>query len=296
MSSLLQVLLSGAATGCVYGLVALSFVLIFKATSALSFMQGELLMAGAFAALAAHQGLGLPLLPAVLLAVLAMAGFAMLGERLFLRRLVAQPALLAVLLTFGLGMMLRGLVASWPGAAQQVYRLPFGGEQLRIGEVLLPTAQLWVIAAALLLALLLAAFFRYTRLGLALRACAENPELATLMGVRVSTMQALAWGLGGGLAALAGVLLAPLSFVHLNMGDIAFKAFPAAVLGGMSSLGGALLGGLALGLIEALAGLWLPEGFKDALPYLLLLFALLLFPRGLGQWRLAGAGPSRGGQ
>lgn len=285
MSSLLQVLLSGAATGCIYGLVALSFVLIFKATSCLSFMQGELLMVGAFLALVASQGLGLPLWLAVLLAVASLGALGALGERLFLRRLLGQPALLAVLLTFGLGMMLRGLVASWPGAAQQVYRLPFGTAQFSLGGVALPAAQLWVIASALLLALLLAAFFRYSRLGLALRACAENPELAALMGVRVSAMHALAWALGAGLAALAGVLLAPISFVHFNMGDIAYKAFPAAVLGGMSSLGGALAGGILLGLIEALAGLLLPEGLKDSLPYLLLLLVLLLFPQGLGQWR-----------
>ena len=125
---------------------------------------------------------------------------------------------------------------------------------------------------------------------MALRACSEDARVAALMGVPVARMHTLAWALGAALAAFAGLLLAPVTFVHLNMGFIALKAFPAAVLGGLTSLPGALAAGVLLGVVEALAGLALPEGVKDVVPYALLMGALLLFPQGLGARRSAGSG------
>ncbi|PKO58310.1 MAG: branched-chain amino acid ABC transporter permease [Betaproteobacteria bacterium HGW-Betaproteobacteria-13] len=286
MLSLIQVLTSGIAIGCVYGLVALSFVLIYKATETVSFMQGELLMVGAFAAVALNTGAGWPLW---LAAVVAVAGLALLGavlERVALRRAIGQPHLVAVLLTFGLGMMLRGGVTSVPAASHDIYRLPFADSVLQIGALALSLSHVLVIVATVVLAGMLAVFFRYTRAGLALRACSENARVAALMGVPVASMHTLAWALGAALAAGAGLLLAPITFIHLNMGLIALKAFPAAVLGGLTSLPGALVGGVFLGVAESLAGLVLPEGVKDVVPYVLLMLALLLFPDGMAAgWR-----------
>lgn len=280
----MQVLFSGVATGCIYGLVALSFVLIYKATETVSFMQGELLMVGAFAVLALNAGLGWPLWWSVLVGIAGMVLLGALLERGVLRRAIGQPHLTAVLLTFGLGMMLRGTVTTVPAASHSMHRLPvpFAGETLQVGPVVIAAEHVAVIAATAALALALTLFFRHTRAGLALRACSENPRVAALMGVSVARMHTLAWALGAGLAACAGLLLAPVTFVHLNMGLIALKAFPAAVLGGMTSLPGALVAGIFLGVIEALAGLGLPEGVKDIVPYVLLMLALLLFPNGLG--------------
>ena len=289
MLAFIQVLTSGIAIGCVYGLVALSFVLIYKATETVSFMQGDLLMVGAFAALGLHLGAGWPLW---LAAALAVAFVGVLGaglERTVLRRAIGQPHLVAVLLTFGLGMMMRGSVASLPAAAQEVHRLPFAADTYAIGPLVLAASHVWVVVATVVLAAALAAFFRYTRAGLALRACSEDARVAALMGVPVARMHTLAWSLGAALAAVAGLLLAPVTFIHLNMGLIALKAFPAAVLGGLTSLRGALLAGIFLGVAEAVAGLLLPEGAKDVVPYALLMSALLLFPNGLG------AGLRRGG-
>jgi len=289
MLAFIQVLTSGIAIGCVYGLVALSFVLIYKATETVSFMQGDLLMVGAFAALGLHLGAGWPLW---LAAALAVAFVGVLGaglERTVLRRAIGQPHLVAVLLTFGLGMMMRGSVASLPAAAQEVHRLPFAADTYAIGPLVLAASHVWVVVATVVLAAALAAFFRYTRAGLALRACSEDARVAALMGVPVARMHTLAWSLGAALAAVAGLLLAPVTFIHLNMGLIALKAFPAAVLGGLTSLPGALLAGIFLGVAEAVAGLLLPEGAKDVVPYALLMSALLLFPNGLG------AGLRRGG-
>lgn len=286
MLSLIQVLTSGIAIGCVYGLVALSFVLIYKATETVSFMQGEMLMVGAFAAVALNTGAGWPLW---LAAPAAVAGLAVLGavlERVVLRRAIGQPHLVAVLLTFGLGLMLRGGVTSVPAASHDIYRLPFADSVLQFGALALSLSHVLVIVATVALAGVLVIFFRYTRAGLALRACSENARVAALMGVPVASMHTLAWALGAALAAIAGLLLAPITFVHLNMGLIALKAFPAAVLGGLTSLPGALLGGVFLGVVESLAGLVLPEGAKDVVPYVLLMLALLLFPDGMAAgWR-----------
>ncbi len=285
MLAVVQVLISGVALGCVYGLVALSFVLIYKATATVSFMQGELLMLGAFAALGLHLGAGWPLAMAALAAVAGTALLAAAFERIALRHAVGRTHLVAVLLTFGLGLMLRGAVASVPAAAQETYRLPLALDVVQIGAVTLAGGQLLVIAATLLIAALLTLFFRATRAGLALRALSEDARIAALMGVPVARMHTLAWALGAGLAALAGLLLAPLTFIHLNMGLVALKAFPAAVLGGLTSLPGALVAGIFLGVVEALAGLMLPEGVKDVVPYALLMLGLLLFPAGFGAGR-----------
>lgn len=282
MLAFIQVLTSGIAIGCVYGLVALSFVLIYKAAETVSFMQGDLLMLGAFAALGLHLAAGWPLLAAAVATVLAVALLGAALERVVLRRALGQPHLVAVLLTFGLGMMMRGSVASVPAAAQEIHRLPFAADTFAIGPLVLAASHVWVVLATVLLAAALAAFFRFTRAGLALRACSEDARIAALMGVPVARMHVLAWALGAGLAACAGLLLAPVTFVHLNMGFIALKAFPAAVLGGLTSLPGALLAGIFLGVVEAVAGLMLPEGVKDVVPYVLLMLALLLFPSGLG--------------
>jgi len=281
--ALVQVLSSGVAIGCVYGLVALSFVLIYKATATVSFMQGELLMVGAFAVLALHRAAGWPLVLAGVGGVAGLAAFGAVLERTVLRRALGQPHLTALLLTFGLGLMLRGAVGSVPAATHSMHRLPlpFAGGTLRVGGVVLAAEHVAVVAATAVLALGLTLFFRHSRAGLALRACSENAPVAALMGVSVAGMHTLAWALGAGLAAVAGLLLAPITFVHPNMGLVALKAFPAAVLGGMTSLPGALAGGLFLGVVEALAGLALPEGVKDIVPYALLMLALLLFPDGL---------------
>ena len=287
MLVLSQVLFSGLATGCVYGLVALSFVLIYKATGVISFMQGELLMLGAFVALALDVAAGWPWLAAVLAAPLLLALLGALLERGVLRHALGRSHLTAVLLTFGLALIIRGVVGAIPAANQITHRLalPFAGQPLTLGPLVVAGDQLVVLAATALVVVLLHAFFHRTRLGLALRACAEDAPVAALLGVPVARLHTVAWALGAALAACAGILAAPFTFVHPAMGLIALKAFPAAVLGGLGSLPGALCAGLLLGVVEALAGLALPEGAKEVVPYLLLLVALLLFPSGLGGLR-----------
>ncbi len=278
-----QALISGVSIGCVYGLVALGFVLIYKATEVVNFAQGELMMVGAFFAYTLVDLGGVPFVPGVLLALLATALFGMAVNHLLLRPIIGSPAFTIVLATVAISILLRAIVSMIPGWGADTHRMsnPLAGETIGIGSVVVSTEHLMIIALTILLVGLLYVFFTRSRLGVALQATSQNQLAAGYVGIPVRAIFGLTWGLSAAVAALAGVLLAPLAFVHINMGYIGLKAFPAAVLGGFGSLPGALLGGLIIGLIEELAGLYLPEGFKSVAAYIVLLAVLMIRPQGL---------------
>jgi branched-chain amino acid transport system permease protein len=280
---LLQLLISGLSQGCIYGLIALGFVLIYKATETVNFAQGELMMLGAFAGLVASAWLGLPYWVALLLAVLVMVVLGMAVERLVLRPILGQPAFAIVMVTIGVGYVARGLVTMVPGVGTETYTLPtpFKDELVRAGGLIISAEHLVVIGATVVLCLLLFGLFRFTRIGVAMQAASQNQLAAYYMGIPVKRLNGLIWGISAAVAAVAGVLLAPITFVHANMGFIGLKAFPAAVIGGFGSLPGAILGGLVIGLVESLAGFYLPEGFKDIAAYVVVLLMLVIKPNGL---------------
>ncbi len=280
---LLQLLISGAAQGCIYGLIALGFVLIYKATETVSFAQGDLMMVGAFAALAAMTLLGLPFWLAVPAAIIAMGLFGVLLERAVVRPILGQPAFSIVMLTIGVGYVLRGLITMIPNIGTDTHTLPvpYAGQVLRMGGLVVSAEQIVVIGVTGLLCLGLFAMFRYSKLGIAMQASSQNQLAAYYMGIPVKRLNGLVWGLAAAVAAIAGLLLAPITFVHANMGFIGLKAFPAAVVGGFTSLPGAIVGGLIIGIVEAFSGFYLPEGFKDVAPYIVVLIMLVLKPNGL---------------
>ena len=280
---LLQLLISGAAQGCIYGLIALGFVLIYKATETVSFAQGDLMMVGAFAALAAMTVLGLPFWLAVPAAIIAMGLFGVVLERAVVRPILGQPAFSIVMLTIGVGYVLRGLITMIPniGTDTQTLPVPYAGQVLRMGGLVVSAEQIVVIGVTGLLCLGLFAMFRYSKLGIAMQASSQNQLAAYYMGIPVKRLNGLVWGLAAAVAAIAGLLLAPITFVHANMGFIGLKAFPAAVVGGFTSLPGAIVGGLIIGIVEAFSGFYLPEGFKDVAPYIVVLSMLVLKPNGL---------------
>jgi len=279
----LQLLISGLSQGCIYGLIALGFVLIYKATETVNFAQGELMMLGAFAGLVASAWFGLPYWVALLLAVLVMVVLGMAVERLVLRPILGQPAFAIVMVTIGVGYVARGLVTMVPGVGTETYTLPtpFKDELVRAGGLIISAEHLVVIGATVVLCLLLFGLFRFTRIGVAMQAASQNQLAAYYMGIPVKRLNGLIWGISAAVAAVAGVLLAPITFVHANMGFIGLKAFPAAVIGGFGSLPGAILGGLVIGLVESLAGFYLPEGFKDIAAYVVVLLMLVIKPNGL---------------
>jgi len=278
-----QLLISGISQGCIYGLIALGFVLIYKATETVSFAQGELMMLGAFAGLGLMTVLGFPFWLAVPAAVAAMALFGFVLERAVIRPILGQPAFSVVMLTIGIGYVLRGLVTMIPNIGTETHTLPVPYKDMAWSwaGLTLNAEQAVVIAATAALCLLLFALFRYSVLGIAMQASSQNQLAAYYMGIPVQRLNGLVWGLAPAVASVAGLLLAPITFVHANMGFIGLKAFPAAVVGGFGSLPGAIVGGLVIGVVESLAGFYLPEGVKDIAAYIVVLIMLMVKPNGL---------------
>ena len=280
---LLQLLIAGIAQGCIYGLIALGFVLIYKATETVSFAQGDLMMLGAFAGLAAMTFLGFPFWLAVLASIAAMAAFGLLAERAVIRPILGQPAFSIVMLTIGIGYVLRGLVTMVPaiGTETHVLPVPYKDQIWKLGALVINVEQVVVIVVTAVLCAALFALFRYSKLGIAMQASSQNQLAAYYMGIPVRQLNGLVWALAAAVAAVAGILLAPITFVHANMGFIGLKAFPAAVVGGFGSLPGAIVGGLIIGVVESLSGFYLPPGFKDVAAYVVVLMMLMLRPNGL---------------
>ena len=279
----LQLVISGIAQGCIYGLIALGFVLIYKATETVSFAQGELMMLGAFLGLALMTMLGLPFWLSVLASVAAMGLFGVLAERAVIRPILGQPAFSIVMLTFGIGYLARGLITMIPAIGTETHTLPvpYKDQVIKLGELVLNVELLVIIGVTVLLCGALFALFRYSKIGIAMQASSQNQLAAYYMGIPVQRLNGLVWGLAAAVAAVAGLLLAPITFVHANMGFIGLKAFPAAVVGGFGSLPGAIVGGLVIGIVEALSGFYLPEGFKDVAAYVVVLIMLMVKPNGL---------------
>ena len=285
----LQLVIGGASQGCIYGLIALGFVLIYKGTETVSFAQGELMMLGAFVGLAAMTFMGFPFWLAVVSAIVGMGLFGMLLERLVIRPILGQPAFSVVMLTIGIGYVARGLITMLPGIGTETHTIPvpYKDQIWTLGTLVLNVEQMVVIGATAVLCVLLFALFRYTKVGIAMQAASQNQLAAWYMGIPVKKLNGLVWGLASAVAAVAGLLLAPITFVHANMGFIGLKAFPAAVVGGFGSLPGAIVGGLVIGIVESLSGFYLPQGFKDTAPYIVVLLMLVARPNGLFGERLA---------
>ncbi len=279
----LQVLISGISQGCIYGLIALGFVLIYKATEAVNFAQGELMMLGAFVGLTLAAYFGLPYWAVLLISVAVLAVFGFLTERLILRPILGQPAFAIVMVTIGVGYTARGLITMIPGVGTDthVLEVPFKDKMVALGGLTIGMEHVVIIATSFALCALLFGLFRYTRIGIAMQAASQNQLAAHYMGIPVKRLNGLIWATSAAVAAVAGILLAPITFVHVNMGFIGLKAFPAAVIGGFESLPGAIIGGLIIGIVESLAGFYLPEGFKDIAAYVVVLIMLMIKPNGL---------------
>ena len=283
MVEFIQQIISGAAIGCVYALVALGFVLVYKTTEVVNFAQGELMMVGAFFAFTFVVLAGLPFWLGALLAVVAMAALGTAVDRVVIRPLVGQPVFALFMVTLGLGIVMRsaaGMVPGW-GADTHALPTPFSNQIVSLGRLTISQEHAAIIVSTALLVSLLFAFFRFSRLGIAMQAVQQNQLAASYMGIPVKRVFALTWALSAAVAGVAGMLLAPIAFVHVNMGFLGLKAFPAAVLGGFGSIPGAIAGGLIIGIVEALAGFYLPEGFKDVAAYVVLLAVLIARPQGL---------------
>ena len=302
-----QQFVTGLLNGGTIGLIALGIVLIYKSSEVFNFAHGHLVMFGAFLTWwftggGAEPGaalIDLPLWAALIAALAGSMGIGLLIERFALRPMTGQPLLAIMLMTLGLAQLFEGVTSVLFGVAlksnfptpfspSDVLVIPFPGafgDAIRLKYTLVATFVVAVVAAVLFIW-----FFNRTKTGLAMRATAESHEVARSVGIKVSRVFGLSWGIAGVIATLGGVLLATVSGVSLNLSTVALIAFPAILLGGLESLGGALLGGFAIGLVQALvqtSRLIEVRNSAEIAPYLLLLVVLLIRPEGLfGQKRI----------
>ncbi|WP_028030026.1 branched-chain amino acid ABC transporter permease [Gemmobacter nectariphilus] len=279
----LQLLVSGLANGCVYGLVALGFVLIYKATEAVNFAQGDFMMLGAFVTLGLvnPEYAGLPFWLALPLVFLIMGAIGYLIDAAILRVVFGQSQTAVIILTIALGFILRFAAGAIWGHEPQSLHSPLAFGDVRFAGVVLGTVDLAVIVVTLILTLALWQFFQKTKVGLAMQAASQNQMAAYYMGIPVKRVQGMVWALAGIVAAIAGILYASKGALEPNAGFIGIKAFAAAVIGGFGSLPGALMGGLIVGIIEPFAARYLPPGYSQIAPYALLILVLVFRPHGL---------------
>lgn len=278
---ILQLVVNGSAAGCIYGLIALGFVLIYKATEMVNFAQGDIMMLGGFVAFSFITTLGMNYWVGALCAVAVTAAFGYLLDVVVLRRVIGQPQFAVVMLTLGLGFMFRAAAGIGWGYDSVAFDTPFTNKVTHIGGMVLGQDNLSIIVGTVLLCGVLYLFFSKTRLGIAMQAASQNQLAAYYMGIPVRTVFSLIWAISAGVAAVAGILLSPVSMIDVNMGFLAIKAFAAAVLGGFGSIPGALVGGVVLGVVEQLAGYYLPPGTQDVTSNVVLLGVLILRPQGL---------------
>lgn len=280
---ILQLTIAGVAIGCIYALIALGFVLIYKATEVVNFAQGDVMMLGGFVAFTFAVLWEFPFWLAVIFAILVLALVGAVFNRVLLVPIIGQPTFAAVMITLAAGYVMRGVASMVPGWGTDTYALkaPYSDGTLRMGELVVSTDHIAIIVLTALLCLGLFLFFKHTRVGIAMQASSQNQLAANYMGIPVRRINTLIWGISAGVAAFTAILLAPITFVHTNMGFIGLKAFPAAVVGGFGSIPGAIAGGLIIGLVESYAGFYLPEGFKDVAAYVVVLLVLMIRPSGL---------------
>lgn len=276
-----QLIVNGIALGSLYALTAFGIVLIYKTTDVITFAQGETAMFCAFIAFTLLTALQLPFPVAFLLTLLFAMALGTIIERVILRPLGTASIINPVIVTVGLALVLIGTAGWIWGYETRPFPAPVEGDPLRLGTVVLSQLNALILGVMLLLMVLLFLFFRYSLTGIAMRAVAQNRLAAQLMGIHIDLINAIGWGVGTALAAVTGILIAPLNYLDPNMmGDVVLKAFAAAVLGGITSLPGAVVGGLLLGILDSVIGFEVPE-LRTTIAFAVIVLVLVVRPGGL---------------
>lgn len=285
MEYLSYLVATGISTGALYALVALGIVVIYKATQVVNFAHGEMFMLGGFFAFTFHVMLGWPYLPSFALAVALAFAVGIAVDRIAFRPLMQRQTLVSVLLVMiGLSFVLKGVARwLWGGKGDYLTFPPLiSPEPLSFGGIMVMSQQLVVLGAACAVMLVFALFFKLTRAGRFMQATADNPKAAKLVGLRTDRVYMYTFGVGSAVAAAAAVLMAPLTLLYPDIGFMLFiKAFAAAVLGGLTSIPGAVVGGFLIGIIEQLAAGYLHTAMQEVAAFIVIMIVMIFIPTGL---------------
>lgn len=285
MDILLQVIVTGLAAGGVYGLIALGFVLIYKATSVLNLAMGEFMTLGAFICFTALMQLSAPFYLAFILTLFLAFALGFVIERLILRPLIGEPIISVIMVTIGLGVILKGVMYMiWTPSFRSFPEI-FPPEPLNLGFSVVPSGLLWGFIFAVIATIIFLLIFKFSRTGVAMRATANDQQAALSMGISVRWIFALAWSFGAMASVIGGIVIGNITGISVYMGDVALKVLAVIILGGLDSIGGAILGGFIVAILENLTGLYIDPlvggGTKEVAPFFILVIILMIRPYGL---------------
>jgi len=285
MDILLQMLVTGVATGGVYGLIALGFVLIYKATSILNLATGSFMTLGAFVCLTFLTLAGASFWIAFLGTLVFAFLMGLLIERVILRQLIGEPIISVIMVTIGLAFILQGLTHLIWSPDYRSFPEIFPPEPLDLGFAIVPSGLLWGFVFAIIGMVVFILIFKFSRTGVAMRATANDQQAALSMGISVRWIFALSWSFGAIAAVMGGIVIGNISGISIYMGDIGLKVLAVIILGGLDSIVGAILGGFIIGILENLTGLYIDPlvggGAKDVAPFFILVIILMIRPYGL---------------
>lgn len=281
MDLLPQLIVSGIAAGSLYALVAIGLVLIYKATDIVNFAQGESVTVGAYMGWLFVTELHLPYFLSLVLVMMASALVGVLIERIAYRPLIKSPPFTVILATLAIGLLITNGIRLTLQDTPRTIAGVLSAEPLEFAGVLITPERLGIMLTTAVVVVALTLFFRYSRLGKAMRATAQSQEAAALMGINVPGIFSKTWALGTALGGLAGMLIAPLVGINTELGGVLIPGFVAAVVGGFTSIYGAIVGGLLVGVIENLAGVYISSTFKRVVSFIVLIAVLMIKPSGL---------------
>ncbi len=285
MNYFIQLVVSGIVLGSIYALIALGFVLIYKATRVLNFAQGELLMAGAYIAFALTVQLHISFWSAFFIAMLLCALLGFIIEILILKPLIGEPIISIVMITIGLSIVLKAVVEMVWGTETRVYPAIFSTQPITLGAISVSKSSLFSLGAAITLFIIFHFFFKFSSTGIAMRAVADDQQAAQSMGINIKKIFAISWMVAALVAGIGGILIGNMNGINVSLGMFGLKVFPAVILGGLDSVPGAIIGGITIGVLESLSGGYLDPlvggGVKMVAPFVILLVILLIKPYGL---------------
>lgn len=282
MMALIENIVDGALVGSIYSLIAIAFVLIYKASKVLNLAQGGLVLMGAYLSYAFISQFNLPVIPGIILTLFVCSLIIVLFERFPLRPLLGQPILSIIMATIGIELLIRGLcVLVWGARGWRTYPQLFGLKPFAFAGLNLSRQHLMAFVVTVILLLVLAYFFKWTKTGLLMKATAEGHLVSQSMGIRVSRVIAISWVLSAIISAFGGIFLGSMMNVNVVLADLGLKALPAAIVGGLESIPGAFIGGLLIGITESLAQYYIGHGLGEITPYIVMMIILILRPEGL---------------